>query len=164
MPDPVLARVSPSPPRRIIGVGMLGLLGSMLLWVAIDSPPQDLGWRVFLLAAGGGAFWLAARTWRATAVSLELTRSELRETGGRVLARLDEVRAIDRGVFAFKPSSGFLLRLDAKGPGTWAPGLWWRLGRSLGVGGVTGRDEGKYMAEVLAQILADRAAARRDQD
>ena len=162
MSDPILATLTPSTPRRIIGAGLLMLLGAMMLWVVVTTPPRNPGWLVFLILAGAGAFWLAVRTWQSTSVRLELTRSELRDSRGRVLARMAEVRAIDRGVFAFKPSSGFLLRLESSAPAVWLPGLWWRLGRSLGVGGVTGRDEGKYMAEVIAMMLADRAAADRD--
>ena len=93
---------------------------------------------------------------RATSVTLELTRQELRDTTGAVLARMDEVEALDRGMFAFKPSNGFLMRLNITKPRAWRPGLWWSLGSRVGVGGMTPAHEAKFMAEVIASLLAER--------
>ncbi|MFN3972167.1 MAG: hypothetical protein ACK4GO_13210 [Gemmobacter sp.] len=152
----VIARLYPSAPRRAFGAGVLVALGALLLWVAFVVPPQDFGWRVFLLAAGALAIWGALRLWQATAQGLELTATELREDGGRVLARLSEVREVARGALAFKPSNGFLLVLDRPGPGVWAPGLWWRVGRRVGVGGVTSGQEARFMAETIATLIAPR--------
>lgn len=156
MPAPVLARLHASPPRRWMAAAMLVLLGGLLLWVALARPPEALHWRLFLLGAGAVALWLAGRLLRATAVHLELTREALRDGRGRVLARVADIRAVHSGVFALKPSSGFTLRLDRPGPAAWQPGLWWRLGRRLGVGGVTSGREARYMAEVIAAILDER--------
>ena len=149
--------LSVSPVRRAIGTGLLIALGLILLWIALDRPPEAIGWRLFLLLFGSGALWLAVRLWRATAGSLRLTEDALVDTEGRVLARLDEIERIDSGVFAIKPSNGFTLRLRAPAGRAWAPGLWWRIGRSVGVGGVTNRDEARYMAGVLTALLSSRS-------
>lgn len=157
-PDParVVARLYPSVPRRILAALMLGGLGGLLVWIAMAHPPQAFGWRLFLLGFGAATLWATVRMWQATALGLELTGEELRDSAGQRLAHLSQVRAVSRGVFAFKPSNGFLLTLDAPGPAAWAPGLWWRLGRRIGVGGVTSRNEGRFMAEVLEEMLARR--------
>jgi hypothetical protein len=153
LPAPVIARLYPSAPRRAIGVVILVSLGVLVLWIAMATPPQALGWRVFMLAGGAAAVWGAVRMWQATAIGLELTATELREDGGRVLARVAEIRDVSRGPLAFKPSNGFLLTLDRPGPRVWAPGLWWRVGRRVGVGGVTSRDEARFMAETIANLI-----------
>lgn len=152
----VLARAMPAPARRAFGVGTLGLLGSILLSVALASPPAHLGWLAFLLVAGAGALWAAWKQWLATEQGLVLTDLGLFESGGAPIAMLDEIEALDRGVFAFKPSNGFLLRLAAPKPRHWAPGIWWRVGRRVGVGGVTGAAETRAMADILAALLARR--------
>jgi hypothetical protein len=149
-------RLTPSPLRRWIGVGMLAALGGLLLWLALSSSAMAPGWRAVLGAIGLGAAWGAERMWRATGLSVELTAAGLSDSNGRVIAPLAAIRSIDRGAFAFKPSNGFLVRLNAPQPRAWAPGLWWRIGRSVGVGGVTNRDEAKLMAEYLAAMLAGR--------
>lgn len=162
MPDPdrdmqtVLAELRPSPPRRVLGVVLLAVLGSALVWLALAYPPAALGWSVFLLGFGAACLWLAARMWQVTGQGLELTRDALRDQHGFVLARVEQIRAVNRGVFAFKPAGGFTLVLKQPAPGRWAPGLWWRLGRSVGVGGVTHRHEARYMAEVLDALIKER--------
>ena len=108
-PDKVLATITASPGRRILGIGSLWILSLMVIYVGIVRPPE-LGWQLFLFALGGGSIWIAEQMRRATSVTLELTRQELRDTAGVVLARMDEVTGLDRGMFAFKPSNGFLLR------------------------------------------------------
>ncbi len=154
-PNAVLATITASPGRRILGIGSLWILSLMVIYVAIVQPPE-LGWQLFLLVLGGGSIWIAELMRRATAVTLELTREELRDSMGVVLARIDEVTGLDRGMFAFKPSNGFLLRLDNKKPRAWRPGLWWSLGSRIGVGGMTPAHEAKFMAEIIASLLAER--------
>ena len=151
----VLAAIKASPGRRILGVGSLWILSLMVIYVAIVRPPE-LGWQLFLFALGGVSIWIAEQMRRSTAVTLELTRHELRDSAGVVLARMDEVTGIDRGMFAFKPSNGFLLRLNRNKPRAWRPGLWWSLGSRIGVGGMTPAHQAKFMAEIIATLLAER--------
>jgi hypothetical protein len=158
--DQVRARLAAPPARRVVATGMIAALGALILWIAVAHPPASLGWRLFLAAGGGATLWLALRLWQATAVVLELTGTELREAGGRRLARVDEIEAVNRGVFALKPSNGFTLRLRHARGAVWAPGLWWRLGRRVGVGGVTGRYDGKRMADAVTSAV-EAARARR---
>lgn len=151
----VLATIKASPGRRILGVGSLWVLSLMVIYVAVVRPP-DLGWQLFLFALGGASIWIAEQMRRATAVTLELTRLELRDSTGVVLARMDEIAGLDRGMFAFKPSNGFLLRLNGNRPRGWRPGLWWSLGSRIGVGGMTPAHQAKFMAEIIATMLAER--------
>ncbi|MEX0319305.1 MAG: hypothetical protein AB3N21_15200 [Ruegeria sp.] len=155
MQDEILAVVEASAPRRWIGVGMLVTVGVLVIYVALATPPA-LGWQVFLIVMGILALWLAQRMYQATAYRIELTTTELRSSAGVVIAQVTDVEAMDRGVFAFKPSNGFLLRTRTAGEGTWAPGLWWRLGRRIGVGGVTAAAQTKFMSETLAALMAER--------
>ena len=85
-----------------------------------------------------------------------LTESELRSTEGDRIARVDEIEALDRGVLAFKPSNGFMVRTRTAQPRAWRPGLWWRVGRRVGIGGVTPGGQTKAMAEILAALMAER--------
>jgi hypothetical protein len=156
-PDEVLAELSASGPRRVIGVSILSILGLFLLYLALWHPPTEMIWRIFLLGFGGIALFGANRLWQCTDVTLELTSVELRERGGRVLTPVANVRDVSRGALAIKPSNGFSLSLIKKpGPSTWAPGLWWRIGRSVGVGGVTSSHEAKYMAEMIHSLMPKR--------
>lgn len=151
----VYARVQASQARRVFAVLVLVVLGALLLYSALAQPPAAI-WLVFMLLLGGGALWLAEKLRRATLGTIELTEHDLRDTNGRVLATMHEIRAIERGVLAFKPSNGFTLVLTVSKPRAWAPGLWWRIGKRVGVGGVTSATQAKFMAEQIAFRLAER--------
>jgi len=158
MEENVLARLHASPVRRWLGIGLLAVLGAALLWLALSGPAQQ-GWaRALLALAGLAAVALGDVMRRATAHGLELTRHALRDTSGRVLVEVDQIARVHRGVFAFKPSNGFTLRLSQAHGAAWMPGLWWRFGRQLGVGGVIPGAQAKYMAEVLEHLIAERGA------
>ena len=155
MSDDVIAVLAASGPRRVFSCGVLGVLGFMLIWLASLTAAATI-WAIILFFAGLGALWMAWWQYRVTEISLELTSAELRTETGFVLARVADVTSVERGAFAFKPSQGFLLRTKTAEPRAWAPGLYWRLGRSVGVGGVTSAGQGKFMAEALQQMIAAR--------
>ncbi len=154
----VLVSIGASRPRLVVGVGMQILLGAILIWVAAAHPPETIGWQLFLLAAGGAALWSAYASWAAGRRHLTLTRETLADSSGAVLCRIEDIREVSRGVFAFKPARGFSLVLKRPHKGAWAPGLWWRIGRRVGVGGMTGAAETRLMAEMIEALLAERAA------
>lgn len=156
MNDELLMSLRASTPRRYFAITTLLTLGVILLYLALVHPPAELGLQVFLITLGAVILWLTEKLRRATLLELELTREELRCSNGEVLARVDEIETLDRGVFAYKPSNGFLLRLSGKGPRRWEPGMWWRTGRRLGVGGVAAAPQTKAMAEMIAAMIAER--------
>lgn len=157
-PDHVILTLTPSPVRRVIATGVLGGTGALVIWLALTAPQSAPIWQLLLVAVGAVALWASVRLWQATGDRLELTETELRSSDGTVLCRLDAVRAVERGAFAFKPSNGFLLMLDRPaGPRRWAPGLWWRTGSRIGIGGVTPGAQGKVMAELIAHAVAARS-------
>ena len=151
----VLATVQASLPRRFMAISMLCVLAGLVIYIAVATPPA-LGWQIFLIAVGISALMVANAVRISTASVLELTRDELRDTAGIVLVRLDDVTSIDRGAFAFKPSNGFLLRLRTPHSRGWRPGLWWRGGRRIGVGGMTPGGQTKFMADIIAVMLVER--------
>lgn len=153
--DGVYAHVSASPPRRLFACGVLFGLGALLLYLPLEVPLTFWG-TVTMLAFGFGVLVLAEQQRRATLLTLSLTETELWDSSGRLLAKMDEIVLVDRGTFAFKPSNGFTLVLNTKKPRAWVPGLWWRVGRRVGVGGVTSSGQAKFMAEQIALRLSDR--------
>lgn len=150
-PDRVLVSITPSPGRRWLGVCSLIVLGALLFYVALAGRPA-LFWQIVFLIGGGVAFWGADLMRRATGDSIELTREVLRTDKGVILARVDNVRSVERGAFAFKPSNGFLVRLETPDTFGWAPGLWWRKGTFLGVGGVVSAGQTRATAEILSAL------------
>lgn len=146
----VLIAIAPSPARRWLGVSCLGGVGLLLLLLTAEVAG---GWKVAFAAFALLLFWTANRMRAATADRIELTREVLRTGRGTVLTRIENVRAVERGAFALKPSNGFLVRLGAPEKRGWAPGLWWRHGRLLGIGGVISGAQTRAMAEILTALV-----------
>lgn len=155
--DGVLAEVSASSGRRLIACTVLYGLGALVLYVTFVAPPQ-LVLMAFMVALGGGALTLGEKMRRSATIKIIMTEDAIRTNTGLVLAPMDQIVSVDRGAFAFKPSNGFTLKLDAKQPRSWAPGLWWRLGRYVGVGGVVSAGQSKFMAEQISLRIALRDA------
>jgi len=158
-PNEVLATARASTGRRFLGLASLGVLGFVLIYIAVAEHPA-LHWRIFLLLLGVGVLWLTDRMRRATATQIELTLTGLRDSDGTLIALIEEIEVMDRGFFAFKPSNGFLLRTRSGAPNVWRPGLWWRVGRRIGVGGMTAAHQTKQMSEIIAIIMAKRDMER----
>ncbi|MEX3314832.1 hypothetical protein [Sulfitobacter sp. PS-8MA] len=153
----VLARAKPSTGRRVVALISLVGLGAVLLHAALTQP-VDAGWRVALILLGLAFIALAELMRRSTGSSIELTPELLRDADGTVILRLEEIERIEMGYFAMKPSNGFLLKSRVRQPRGWRLGLWWRLGRRVGVGGMTPGRETKYIAEMISARLAERQA------
>lgn len=162
-PNEVLVTAGASAGRRILGLGSLGLLGVMLIYIAVVQSPE-IQWRVFLLVLGVVSLWMVDRMRRATSSCLELTETELRDSDGTVIALVADIDGLDRGFFAFKPSNGFLMRTVTKGEAAWRPGMWWRVGRRIGVGGMMPAHQSKQIAEILAIMMAKREIEQNRKD
>lgn len=150
-------RIKASPSRRIFGVALMVVLSVLLMLVALQGTYGPLA-RGALLALAIGVAVGALRLWQAGGITLEFQDGCLREMGpeGRILADLDQIVGVDRGALAFKPSNGFLLRLNTSGPRIWVPGVWWRSGKLVGVGGVLPAHQTKMVAEAISLALAQR--------
>jgi len=105
-PDEVLIRLGPAEMRRIAGTSALLMLCAVVFWHGLERYDESGGGLGLILISAAGAL-LALRFWKSTATGLELTLIELRESGGRRLALVDDIVAVDRGAFGvIKPTNG----------------------------------------------------------
>lgn len=150
----ILLEISPSPMRRWMALICLAGLAGLLMMLAIGDVP-DL-WRLFFVLLGTGVLWSGNKLRLSTLDGLVLTRDALMTASGRRLAAIDNVETVERGVFAFKPSNGFLIRLKASDGSGWSPGLWWKTGRRIGVGGTLSGGQSRSLADLMAVLLVER--------
>lgn len=160
--EPIVAEIHISKGRRGFGLFTFAGASLLVLYCGLFLPDLPFGNRLVLIAA---AFGLGALGWRmktATDAYLILTQSSLRASTGEVLARLDEVTRIERGMLSIKPSNGFALKLDTKRPLAWYPGVWGRMGKRVFVGGVTMAAQARPVADIIAAQLIQRAQDKVD--
>ena len=153
MSEKVIATLAPTPARRVIAVAAIGGIGAVVLWMAATYPAPSAAILVGLVGLAVLCFAAAAYVWRVSAVRLELTEHELRDTAGRQLFALADVDQIEKGMLAWKPAGGFAVVLKSRKGRIWVPGVWWRLGRRVMIGGATNSGEAKAMADLMAEAL-----------
>ena len=154
--DGVYARVDVAPARRTLALIVTGGLGVLLIWLGFSSLAGFVG-RMVLIAMGVFMVVLTIRMRSAAERALVLTDDGIFQDDGEVVARMEDIASIDRGAFAIKPSNGFSVRLKQPAPRAWRPGLWWRLGRRVGVGGIVSAGAAKFMAEQIALRLSSQS-------
>lgn len=142
--------------RRMVSITAIIGLGAILVWFGLSAETAGALGKTIFVVCGLAMLALARSYYAATSVGLELTNDELRDTQGRVLCALQDVEIVDRSIFGFKPSNGVSLRLAQPGPVTWQLGLWWQVGRRIGIGGSTAPAQNKAFADAIRLILEDR--------
>lgn len=133
-------------------IGLAGLCGLITLSLILRAPFAALVMAVLVF----GCLWMARRVFMTDATSIMFDGDRIYDDTGAELCRLDDIAEIERGLALFKPSGGFVLRMKTEGPRSWAPGLWWRAGKRVGIGGATSARAGKHMADAITGALAQR--------
>ena len=152
--DEILLSIGPSPVRRIFAVICFVAMAIVLFGLLLQGDPAFL-WQVVFAGTAVASLWGAKRLYQGTDDDVELTRTELRLKSGRLLTTIDNVKVVERGPFAFKPSNGFLVRLKEPCGKGWAPGLFWQRGRYLGIGGAINAGHTRAMAEAITALKMD---------
>lgn len=151
----VYARIGVAPARFYFAFAVQVMLGLVLLYMAYVSPAGVIG-KLLIMALGVVILVQANRLRLSWHCEILLTDAGLVTQDGVMLAPLDQIKEVSRGAFAFKPSNGFSVALTENLGILWVPGLWWRIGKRVGIGGVTSAGAAKFMAEQLSLQIATR--------
>ena len=153
MTDKAIAIIRPSPVRRIVALAATVGCGFVLIYFAFTAADVAFLWKGVSVVIGVLLIFMADWLRRSTRVSIELAASGIRDSSGRMLCSLDNIEAVERSAFSLKPSNGLGVRLKSPQDMAWVPGLWWRYGRRLGIGGITPAAEAKFMGDLIALHL-----------
>ena len=148
-----IARLTINTPRFWLALVAMAVLAALLIWTAFNASALLA---ILLGVLGILIAYVAIRTVLAGQHSLILTTEGLEDTRGRIVAPIELIEKVDRGTFSIRPSNGFSMRLKEPGPRAWHPGLWWRIGTHVGIGGLTPGGQGRAMADLIAAMIQDR--------
>lgn len=147
-----------TPARRWIGVGSISLIGLLVLYVLLTSRPPGVIWPILMLATIVICYWQAWRMHIAGQRRIQLFEDGVYLDTGEVIAPFDQIESIDRSLFTFKPSGGFVLVMRDKPPRRTLPGLFWTMGRRIGIGGTVPGYQARGMADIIEAMLLQRDA------
>ncbi len=145
----VIVKIQPSLGRRLFGVVILGLSALVMLNFIFADITQSAMLKVILFVMSVIFLWQAQANLRFANAALILKREGLFDDQGEQICSLSNIAKVDRGWFTFKPSNGFLLRLHDSEGLKWSPGLYWRIGKNLGVGGAVSPSQSKEMSDKI---------------
>lgn len=151
--DNELLRIGSSPARRGFLLVCMAVLGFLLVWLGFRAGEGGLIVQALLVGFGVLVLSRLPQFNRSASKSIILTEAGLVDSDGAMICELDNIASVERGTFAFRPTNGFMIRTKASGSFGWQPGMWWRIGKRLGVGGILNASQTKLMADMLlAQI------------
>lgn len=152
----ILARLQIAPVRRWVGVIILALIGVGLIYSGLVYPPAALLGRLAIFLLGFLMILQAYWNLQVRSGALVLKEDGLWVENGPQLAALDNIETVQVSAFSIKPSNGFAVVLRSPARLKWVPGLYWCVGRRIGVGGATHPSQAKAMAELLSTLIMDR--------
>ena len=152
----IIARLQIAPFRRWAGVIVLALIGVGLIYSGLVYPPSTLLGRLAIFLLGFLVLLQAYWNLQVRSGSLILKEDGLWVEDGPQLAALDNIETVQVSAFSIKPSNGFAVVLRSPVRFKWVPGLYWCVGRRIGVGGATHPSQAKAMAELLSRLIMDR--------
>ncbi|WP_386682970.1 hypothetical protein [Loktanella sp. R86503] len=143
--------LAPTAIRTATGIGVMLAVAALLLRSAVSQGPIA---QALMIAAGLAALALGYAMWQGRDDSLIWTQDGLTDAAGHLIAARGDIIGVDRSPMALKPSNGFTLRMKTAQPRGWQPGLYWRMGRRIGVGGLTPPSVSKALADRIALDIA----------
>ncbi len=134
---------------RWIMLAAIVALFAMTLMAAIDLMARSTFPAVILALFAAAIGWFGQALFFTKARAVIFEEGRLYDDSGIEICHVDDVSELEKGLHLFKPSSGFVLKLKSKQTLAWSPGLWWRIGHRVGVGGATPGRRAKAMADAI---------------
>ncbi len=144
-----IVKIQPSASRRFFSIFILCLSAGVMIYFAITDPAQSIVLKLILLSLAGIFLWQVQANLRFPNAALLLKRDGLYDDQCEIICSLSNIALVDRGWFSIKPSNGFLLRLHEKASIKWLPGVYWRIGKRMGVGGAINPTQTKEFSDKL---------------
>jgi hypothetical protein len=152
----VIVKIQPSIMRRMFAAIVLCLSGFVMINFAFSSATHSMLLKLILICLGLIFLWQAQVNFRTTDAAIVLKREGLFDAHGTLICSLSNIALVDRGWFSFRPSNGFLLRLHKPQSRKWVPGLYWCMGRRLGVGGSISPAQTKEMSDKILLLIQEK--------
>ena len=152
----IILKIQPNLGRRIFSILVLCICAVVIMNNAFSNTMHSMVLKLTLFGLGVAFLWQAQASFRFANAALILKHDGLYDDQDNLICSLSNIALVDRGWFSLKPSNGFLLRLHEPQSRKWLPGLYWRFGRRLGVGGALSPVQTKEMSDKLILLMQEK--------
>ena len=138
---------------KILGSVIFGLL--LFLCYTISKIEEEVTSLEFLLIPTIVflAIWFRSFLQRYSKVGFLINQSGLFNLDGSIVCEIGDIERIDVSPYTFKSANGFIVILKTKSSFKSIPGLYWRLGKRLSIGGLVSKNESKFLSHTLSGFL-----------
>ncbi len=70
-----------------------------------------------------------------------------------IICKIENIKKIDVSPYTFKSANGFIIFQKTKGSFKIVPGLYWRAGKRISIGGLISKNESKFLSSTLLEII-----------
>lgn len=152
----IILKIQPNLGRRIFSILLLCICAAVIMNIAFSDTMHSMPLKFILIGFGVAFLWQAQASFRFANAALILKHDGIYDDQDNLICDLSNIALVDRGWFSFKPSNGFLLRLHAPQSRKWSPGLYWCIGRRLGIGGALSPAQTKAMSDKLILLMQEK--------
>ena len=99
--------------------------------------------------------WFIRFLKRYSKIGFLINQSGLFNIDGSVICKIDDIERIDVSPYTFKSANGFIVILKTKSSFKSIPGLYWRLGKRLSIGGLVSKNESKFLSQTLLSFFEE---------
>ena len=141
---------------RILGSVIFGLL--LFLCYTISKIEEEITSVDFLLIPTIVflALWFTRFLKRYSKVGFLINQSGLFNLDGSIICEIGDIEIIDVSPYTFKSANGFIVILKTKNSFKLIPGLYWRLGKRLSIGGLVSKTESKFLSQALLRFYEEK--------
>ena len=141
---------------RILGSVIFGLL--LFLCYTISKIEEEITSLDFLLIPTIVflVLWFRRFLKRFSKVGFLINQSGLFNLDGSIICEIGDIEKIDVSPYTFKSANGFIVILKTKTSFKSIPGLYWRLGKRLSIGGLVSKTESKFLSQALLRFYEEK--------
>ena len=145
----------PSHRIKILGSVIFGLL--LFLSYTVSNIEEEITFLDFLLIPTIVflGLWFIRFLKRYSKIGFLINQSGLFNIDGSVICEIDDIERIDVSPYTFKSANGFIVILKTKSSFKSIPGLYWRLGKRLSIGGLVSKNESKFLSQTLLSFFEE---------
>ena len=101
------------------------------------------------------AFWFKNFLKKYSKVGFLINEQGLFNLDKSPICKMHEIDRVDASPYTFKSANGFIIILKTKNSFESVPGLYWKVGKRISIGGLVSKNESKFLSGLLLQFLEE---------
>ena len=81
-----------------------------------------------------------------------------------IICRIEDIETIDTSPYTFRSANGFIVFLRERSTFKIVPGLYWRLGNRISIGGLVSKAESKFLSTTMLNLMNTQKKAKKTMD